>query len=169
MKRNVFNQYLSESNFRELFITEMGWNNPSGATLLPEYTIDERTFQIEQIAERSGFQILQCKVDEIPVSSVCKKLDTKLRKNAENYICIFVVPGTMHHLWVAPVKKVEKRDLVLVEYDTVDKASFLFEKMEGLSFSLDDETPTILDIIEKVQAAFLINSEKITKDFYAGF
>ena len=192
MKRNVFNQYLSESNFRELFITEMGWNNPSGATLLPEYTIDERTeqrepsnsfewpsrdgqrrsqrtFQIEQIAERSGFQILQCKVDEIPVSSVCKKLDTKLRKNAENYICIFVVPGTIHHLWVAPVKKVEKRDLVLVEYDTVDKASFLFEKMEGLSFSLDDETPTILDIIEKVQAAFLINSEKITKDFYAGF
>ena len=169
MKRNVFNQYLSESNFRELFITEMGWNNPSGATLLPEYTIDERTFQIEQIAERSGFQILQCKVDEIPVSSVCKKLDTKLRKNAENYICIFVVPDTMHHLWVAPVKKVEKRDLVLVEYDTVDKASFLFEKMEGLSFSLDDETPTILDIIEKVQAAFLINSEKITKDFYAGF
>ena len=169
MKRNVFNQYLSESNFRELFITEMGWNNPSGATLLPEYTLDERTFQIEQIAERSGFQILQCKVDEIPVSSVCKKLDTKLRKNAENYISIFVVPGTMHHLWVAPVKKVEKRDLVLVEYDTVDKASFLFEKMEGLSFSLDDEPPTILDIIEKVQAAFLINSEKITKDFYAGF
>ena len=169
MKRNVFNQYLSESNFRELFITEMGWNNPSGATLLPEYTIDERTFQIEQIAERSGFQILQCKVDEIPVSSICKKLDTKLRKNAENYICIFVVPATMHHLWVAPVKKVEKRDLVLVEYDTVDKASFLFEKMEGLSFSLDDEAPTILDIIEKVQAAFLINSEKITKDFYAGF
>ena len=169
MKRNVFNQYLSESNFRELFITEMGWNNPSGATLLPEYVIDERTFQIEQIAERSGFQILQCKVDEIPVSSICKKLDTKLRKNAENYICIFVVPGTMHHLWVAPVKKVEKRDLVLVEYDTVDKASFLFEKMEGLSFSLDDETSTILDIIEKVQAAFLINSEKITKDFYSGF
>ena len=169
MRRNVFNQYLSESNFRELFITEMGWNNPSGATLLPEYTIDERTFQIEQIAERSGFQILQCKVDEIPVSSICKKLDTKLRKNAENYICIFVVPGMMHHLWVAPVKKVEKRDLVLVEYDTVDKASFLFEKMEGLSFSFDDEAPTILDIIEKVQAAFLINSEKITKDFYAGF
>lgn len=199
MKRKVFNQYLSESNFRELFITEMGWNNPSGATLLPEYTIDERTeqrepsnsfewpsrdgrrrsqrtFQIEQIAERSGFQILQCKVDEIPVSSVCKKLDTKLRKNAENYICIFFTPPLSgedgrgpHHLWVAPVKKVEKRDLVLVEYDTVDKASFLFEKMEGLSFSLDDETPTILDIIEKVQAAFLINSEKITKDFYAGF
>ena len=169
MNRRTFNQLISESNFRELFITEMGWNNPSGATILPDYTIDEQTFNIEQIAERSGFQILQCKVDAIPASSLCKKLDTKLRKNAENYICIFVIPGTTHHLWVAPVKKVEKRDLVLVEYDTVDLASFLFEKMEGLSFSLEDSTPTILDVIEKVQGAFLINSEKVTKDFYTGF
>ena len=168
MKRNIFNQYIQESNFRELFITEMGWNNPSGTTMLPEYTIDERTFRIEQIADRSGFQILKCEVDEIPTSSVCKKLDTKLRRNAENYICIFMVPYTLHHLWATPVKKVEKRDIVLVEYDTIDKAGFLFEKMEGLSFSLD-ETPTILDIIVKVQSAFIINSEKITKDFYAGF
>lgn len=168
MKRNVFNQYIQTSNFRELFITEMGWNNPSGTTMLPEYTIDERTFRIEQIADRSGFQILKCEVDEIPTSSVCKKLDTKLRRNAENYICIFMVPDTLHHLWAAPVKKVEKRDIVLVEYDTIDKAGFLFEKMEGLSFSLD-ETPTILDIIAKVQSAFIINSEKITKDFYTGF
>ena len=167
MKRNVFNRYIETSNFREMFITEMGWNNPSGATLLPEYIIDERTFQIEQIAERSGFQILQCEVEEIPVSSLCKKLDTKLRKNAENYICIFMIPNTTHHLWMAPVKKVEKRDVVLVEYDTLDKASFLFEKMEGLSFGF--ETTFISDVVEKVQTAFLINSERITKDFYTGF
>ena len=175
MRRNVFNQYIQTSNFRELFISEMGWNNPSGATVLPEYTIDERIFHIEEIAERSGFQILKCEVDELPTSSVCKKLDTKLRKNAENYICIFEAPPLSgedgrgaHHLWVAPVKKVEKRDVVLIEYDSVDKASFLFEKMEGLSFSLD-ESPTIIDVVERVQAAFLINSEKITKDFYTGF
>lgn len=168
MKRKQFNQYIAEGDFKGLFVSEMLWNNPSGATLLPEYTIDERTFRIEQIAERKGFQILQCHTDEIPAASVCKKLDTKLRKNAENYICIFVVPDTLHHLWIAPVKKVEKRDVVLVEYDTLDKAGFLFEKMESLSFTLEDN-PTILDIIEKVQSSFLINSEKITKDFYVGF
>lgn len=168
MKRKLFNQYITEADFKGLFVSEMLWNNPSGATLLPEYTIDEHTFCIEQIAERKGFQILQCRTDEIPAASVCKKLDTKLRKNAENYICIFVVPNTLHHLWVAPVKKVEKRDVVLVEYDTLDKAGFLFEKMESLSFTIEDN-PTILDIIEKMQKSFLINSEKITKDFYAGF
>lgn len=168
MQRNIFNSHISDSNFKGLFVSEMLWNNPTGATLLPEITIDDTTFRIEQIAGRSGFQVLQCEVDEIPNSSVCRKLDAKIRRNAENYICIFFVPGTRHHLWVAPVKKVEKRDIVLIEYDTLDKAGFLFEKMESLSFALEDK-PTIIDIIGKVQAAFLINSEKITKDFYAGF
>ncbi|MBW4766503.1 Eco57I restriction-modification methylase domain-containing protein [Prevotella nanceiensis] len=168
MKRNIFNQYIAASDFKGLFVSEMLWNNPTGATQLPEITIDNTTFHIEQIAERKGFQILQCKVKQIPSSAICKKIDHKIRKNAENYICIFILPETLHHLWVAPVKKVEKRDVVLIEYDSLDKAAFLFEKMESLSFSLDDNL-TILDIIEKVQAAFLINSEKITKDFYAGF
>ena len=168
MKRNIFNQYITASDFKGLFVSEMLWNNPTGATQLPEINIDNTTFHIEQIAERKGFQILHCHVEQIPSSAICKKIDHKIRKNAENYICIFILPETLHHLWIAPVKKVEKRDVVLIEYDSLDKAAFLFEKMESLSFSLDDDL-TILDIIEKVQAAFLINSEKITKDFYAGF
>ena len=168
MKRNIFNQYITASDFKGLFVSEMLWNNPTGATQLPEINIDNTTFHIEQIAERKGFQILHCHVEQIPSSAICKKIDHKIRKNAENYICIFILPETLHHLWIAPVKKVEKRDVVLVEYDSLDKAAFLFEKMKGLSFSLDDDL-TILDIIEKVQAAFLVNSEKITKDFYAGF
>ena len=168
MKRNIFNQYITASDFKGLFVSEMLWNNPTGATQLPEINIDNTTFHIEQIAERKGFQILHCHVEQIPSSAICKKIDHKIRKNAENYICIFILPETLHHLWIAPVKKIEKRDVVLIEYDSLDKAAFLFEKMESLSFSLDDNL-TILDIIEKVQAAFLINSEKITKDFYAGF
>ncbi len=168
MKKNLFNQYITAANFKELFISEMLWNNPTGATQLPEINIDDTTYHIEQIAERKGFQILHCKVQNIPTSAVCKKIDQKIRKNAENYICIFFLPEKLHHLWIAPVKKVEKRDVVLIEYDSIEKAAFLFEKMEKLSFSLEDE-PNILDIIEKVQAAFLVNSEKITKDFYSGF
>ena len=82
MQRNIFNSHISDSNFKELFVSEMLWNNPTGATQLPEITIDDTTFRIEQIAGRSGFQILQCKVDEIPNSSVCRKLDAKIRRNA---------------------------------------------------------------------------------------
>ena len=177
MNKRIFSQYIAESNFRELFIREMGWNNPKGQTTF-DMTIEETTYEFQQIADRSGFQILTCGVKEIPTSSICKKIDTKLRRQAYDYICIYyLLPSPLgegqgvrpqHHLWVVPVKKVEKRDLVLVEYETAAKADFLFEKMSDLCFDLDERT-TIMDVKERVQAGFIINSEKITKDFYTGF
>jgi len=167
MNKRVFNQYISESNFKELFIREMGWNNPKGQTAF-DMVIEETTFEFLQIADRNGFQVLTCAVDDIPSSSMCKKIDTRLRRQANDYICIYYLPQTEHHLWVVPVKKVEKRDIVLVEYESAAKADFLFEKMESLCFDFDEHT-TIMDVKERVQAGFIVNSEKITKDFYTGF
>ena len=167
MNKRVFNQYISESNFKELFIREMGWNNPKGQTDF-DITIEDTAYTFKQIADRSGFHVLTCEVSEIPSSSMCKKIDTRLRRTANDYVCIYHQPRSEHHLWVVPVKKVDKRDLVLVEYESANKADFLFEKMERLCFELDERT-TIMDVKERVQAGFIINSEKITKDFYTGF
>ena len=112
--------------------------------------------------------MLQCETAEIPSSSFCKKLDLKLRKQADSYILIFYQPHGLHHLWVAPVKKTEKRDLVFVEYETLGQADFLFSKIDGLTFGVDEHT-TIMDVKERIQGAFVVNSEKLTKDFYQGF
>jgi len=167
MNKNVFRQYISNSDFRNLFTQEMGWNNPRGQVDF-EFTIDDEVYEFTQIADRNGFQAITCAVNTIPTSSVCKKIDTKLRRVANDYVCVYYIPNTEHHLWVVPVKKVEKRDLVLVEYDSVSKADFLFEKVEKISFGID-EYPTIMDVKDRVNEAFIVNSEKITKDFYAGF
>ena len=167
MNKNVFKQYIASSDFRNLFTQEMGWNNPRGQVDF-EFTIDDEVYEFKQIADRNGFQAITCAVSTIPTSSVCKKIDTKLRRLANDYVCVYYLPNTEHHLWVVPVKKVEKRDLVLVEYDSVAKADFLFEKVEKISFGID-EYPTIMDVKDRVNEAFIVNSEKITKDFYAGF
>ena len=168
MKKNIFLDYIREADFRGLFITEMGWNNYHGQAELPLITIDDTDYPFRTIAERSGFQILQCEMDAIPTAAVCKRIDTKLRRNANDYIAIYVLRGTEHHLWVAPVKQMEKRDLVAIEYENADKADFLYSKIDGLSFANSERT-TIMDVKERVQTNFAVNSEKITKDFYAGF
>ena len=168
MRRQTFNELIENSQFRELFIMEMGWNNVHGNAQLPTYVIDEKEICITAIAERNGFQVLKCEVEEIPSSSFCKKLDLKLRKQADSYILIFYQPHSLHDLWVAPVKKTEKRDLVFVEYETLDQADFLFSKIDGLTFDVDEST-TIIDVKERIQTAFVVNSEKLTKDFYQGF
>ena len=174
MRRQTFNDLIQNGQFREFFIMEMGWNNVHGNTQLPVYVIDEKEVSITAIAERNGFQVLECEIEEIPSSSFCKKLDLKLRKQADSYILIFHLPslggagGGLHHLWVAPVKKTEKRDLVFVEYETLDLADFIFSKIDGLTFNVDEHT-TIMDVKERIQTAFVVNSEKLTKDFYQGF
>ncbi len=169
LTKQKFTSYLKAADFRTLFIEEMGWNKVNASfSSMPTFYAGETSFEIKAIAHRNGFQVLQCSVQQMPSNAVCKKLDTKLRKAANDYICIFNVPGTEHHQWVAPIKNNEKRDLVIIEYLEAEKAQFLYEKLGGLSFALD-ETTTILDVKERVQKAFEINSEKITKDFYTGF
>ena len=168
INKRQFLSLISEGSFRELFVSELGWNRFRGQAQLPAITVDEVDYCFTTIAERNGFQILTCSVDAIPTNSICKKIDTKLRRQANDYIAIFQLGSTEHHLWVVPVKANEKRDLVLVEYENAEKADLLYSKIEGFSFNLGEDT-TIVDLRSKVQGAFAVNSEKITKDFYAGF
>ena len=168
MKRATFNQYIKEIDFKGLFITEMGWNRFHGQADIQPIEVDGNVYKMKTIAERNGFQIITCPVITIPTNSVCRKIDNQLRKNANDYICIFYIPDSEHHQWVAPVKTIEKRNIVTVEYETAEKADFLFSKVDSLSFKIG-EVVTIVDVKERIQGAFAINSEKITKDFYAGF
>lgn len=168
MNRREFNQYLSECNFRELFIMEMGWNRFRAKADIWPINVDGVDYCMTSIAERNGFQIITCPVKSIPPTSVCRKIDMKLRRNANDYICIYYIEGSGHHQWVAPVKTVEKRDIVAIEYESPEKADFLFSKVTDLSFALDEAT-TIMDVKERIQGTFIVNSEKITKDFYSGF
>lgn len=167
LRKPQFFTLIRQGDFKELFVSELGWNRYRGYAQLPPIFVDDKEYNITAIAERSGFQILYSEVDEIPTQSVAKKIDTKLRRQALDYICIYRLRGTAHDLWVVPVRTNEKRDLVLVEYDNAN-AEVLYQKIDGITFELDEET-NIVDLRSKVQTAFAVNSEKITKDFYAGF
>ncbi|MEY8606216.1 MULTISPECIES: Eco57I restriction-modification methylase domain-containing protein [Bacteroidales] len=167
IKKPQFLNLIRQGDFKELFVTELGWNRYRGHAQLPPIFVDDKEYNITAIAERSGFQILYSGVDEIPTQSMAKKIDTKLRRQALDYICIYRLRGTAHDLWVVPVRTNEKRDLVLVEYDNAN-AEVVFQKIDGITFDFDEQT-NIVDLRSKVQTAFAVNSEKITKDFYAGF
>ena len=167
IRKPQFLNLVRKGDFKELFVTELGWNRYRGHAQLPSIFVDDKEYNITAIAERSGFQILYSEVDEIPTQSMAKKIDTKLRRQALDYICIYRLRGTAHDLWVVPVRTNEKRDLVLIEYDNAN-AEVVYQKIDGITFDFDEQT-NIVDLRAKVQTAFAVNSEKITKDFYAGF
>lgn len=168
MNKKEFIALLKDNNFAALF-SEMGYDNPSNRMPLPLNIVegeDELAFDFEEIAQKSSFKIYRADVEQIPTNSLCKKIDHRLRKYGENYIAIFTMSS--HHLWIIPVKTVEKRTLVSIEYEDAGKAEFLAQKMDNLSFGVDEEV-TITDVTSRVQKEFAVNSEKITKDFYTGF
>lgn len=169
MNKRIFQQLLLDGYFRELFISELGWNKwKVRAELLP-ITIDGTDYQFRTVADRNGLQVVVAEVSELPKASIARRIDAQLRKQAQDYIAIYALcnkPG--HHQWVIPVKNVDKRDLVSIEYESPEKADFLFSKMQDLEFDPAERT-TIVDVKAAVYRAFSVNSEKITKDFYAGF
>lgn len=167
MRRKDFDSLIDRGAFRELFVTEMGWNNPDNSQ--PLYiTIDEQDFGFMPVADKQGFHVYTCEMDILPTAAECKKIDNKLRNYGYDYICIFVQTGTAHHLWLTPVKTNEKRELVKTEYIGGTKADFLFSKIDDLTFELTERV-LITDVKNRVHGSFHLNSEKVTKDFYAQF
>lgn len=167
MKKQAFTRFLANDDFENLFI-ELGWNDYSGDKLLYPAEMDGATFDFFVVAQQSGFMVLKCAVQELPTTTLYKKLDTQLRKSAHDYICIYYIPKKMNQMWIVPVNKVDKRDLVCVKYESEENAEFLYEKVDGFTFPLGEET-NILDVKSRVQKAFIVNSEKLTKRFYDEF
>jgi hypothetical protein len=167
MKRQEFDTYIKEHDFAELF-NQLGWNNSNQSvpTIAP---VEDEKYYLNCVAQRNGFKVYTCEVSAIPLMSVIKSIDKRLRKSSNDYILIFIsTEEQMHHEWIVPVKTVDKRVLVPIEYTTVAQLDFLYSKHTDLSFDIEEET-TILDVTKKVNSAFELNSEKVTKDFYAGF
>lgn len=168
MDATTFKQYITAADFTRLFIEELGWNKPKPDNIAIE--ADDRQWDIIPTATLSGFQILKCQCPDIPGTAICRKLDTRLRRLAADYILIFTAEGDdIHHKWICPVKDNVKRDIIAVEYKDAGSAEFLRQKMDILTFPLDQPEPTIIAVREKVATAFRANAEKVTKAFYTEF
>ena len=166
MTKTDFLGYLHNGDFTSLFV-ECGWNRPSQSRPL-SISIDGKPFAFREVAQK-GLRIFVCEVDAIPAMSVVRSLDSRIRKYSHDYFSIFTLKGdAFHHLWSVPVNGVDKRQLVTVEYVQDSQAEFLKEKLDGITFGIDEEV-AVVDVIDRVTKAFLVNSEKVTKSFYQGF
>ena len=166
MTKNDFLGFLHSGDFKQLFL-ECGWNNPTTTATYP-IPVGEETYSVSEVAQK-GLKVYVCKVAKMPEASVRRQIDAKLRKLSHDYFLIFVsTEEEFHHLWSVPVKSVDKRQLVTIEYVQDDQAAFLLGKVNAISFSFDEE-PTIVDVVDRVNAAFLVNTTDLTKKFYQGF
>lgn len=168
MNKDQFTSLLKQHLFSELFISQMGWNNPVSKNSL-SLEIDEVTYTFQPVAQRSGFGIFSCEVDSIPSASTIRKIDSRFRRASHDYICIYYQKTGESQVWAAPVNTTEKREVIVIEYETNENSiQFLFEKIASLSFELTEQT-TISMVRERIAGEFKVNGENLTKEFYRGF
>ena len=171
MTRNEFLGCLRAGDFTRLFI-ECGWDNPTTRHPVP-LEANGQPYVLSEVAQKRGFRVYVCVGETIPDSAVRRALDAKLGKLSHDNFVIYRATGAgedFHHLWSIPVRSVDRRHLVTVEYQTEDQAAFLLEKVNDISFGFDaDAGVSIVDVVNRVNAAFLVNADKVTKDFYRGF
>lgn len=170
LSKKEFSVFIREFKFRELF-NEMGWNRDN--TTQP-IAIDNITFTLQGVAEKSGFKILLCNPTEdgnIPDYAIRKKIETKVTKLFQEHLIIFYDAKKQGQIWQLVMRQTGKPVKVSdTRYSVSQDPELLYQRASGLFFELDEEDNiTIVDVKNRVSENFNQNNEKVTKQFYDKF
>src|ERR1019366_1362929 len=170
LTKKEFNNYIKQFNFREMF-NDMGWNNDK--TTQP-ITVDNITYTLQAIGEKSGFKILLCNPQangNIPEYDTRKKIETKVTKLFQEHLIIFFDTKKTEQIWQLVVRQTGKPTKVTeTRYNIKQDPELLFQRAAGIFFELDEEDNiTIVDVTKRVSDNFHQNNEKVTKQFYDRF
>jgi len=170
ISKDVFSRYVRAFQLRELF-NDMGWNNDR--TNQP-IIVNEQTYHISGIAEKSGFRILAC----VPADGVApperetrKKIERSVTKLFQEHLIIFSDSSKLSQIWQLAVRKAGLPTKVSeTTWLLTQDPELLYQKTSGLFFTLDEEEKiTIVDVTKRVSDNFQQNNETVTKKFYECF
>jgi len=170
LDKKQFSNYIKQFNFRELF-NDMGWNNDK--TKQP-IVVDNLTFSLEAVGEKSGFKILLCHPQAdglISDYNIRKKIETKVTKLFQEHLIIFFDTKKTEQVWQLVVRLSGKPTKVTeTRWHINQDPELLFQRAAGIFFELDEEENiTIVDVKSRVGENFHQNNEKVTKKFYVEF
>ena len=134
-------------------------------------TVDGSTYQLHAIAEKRGMVAFLCDANDAPAPdyAVRRKIEHQARRAAHEHLIIYVDRdrGTQVWQWVRrePGRPAACREH---SYQMRQPGDALIQKLEAISFSLDEEESLNVTIVAgRAQRAFDV--ERVTKRFYDRF
>ncbi len=168
MTKQQFRQYINGFDFINLF-NYLGWAYIKESSPIK---VDAEIFTLQSIAEKSGFRILIClpsKTGNIPEYAIRLKIHNQLSRLFKEHLIIFINKQSTQQTWQT-VQKEKPAKLSIVNWNKGQEPELLFQKTNGLLFTLDEEDNiTIVDVTKRVAENFQQNNEKVTKQFYERF
>ena len=174
MKREQQEKYIREQNFEDLFI-DQGWDEAHDQPFSLENR-DGEVFQIQAKFQKKGFAVCFCDDERILSLNTAdrKRLLHKLGKFYYEHLLIAYgknANGINEQHWMVSIRPQDRpMRMAVVKWHEDQDLQKLWEKLEGLIFPLaEEETLTVIEVINRVRFAFSANADKISKQFYHQF
>jgi methylase of polypeptide subunit release factors len=165
-----FNQLIKNFQFKGLF-NELGWDS---VRKKEQIAVENELYHLDAVADKKGFVIFVCSTGNngrIPDYHTRKKIDSAITKLYFEHLIIFCNLYKKHQIWQLVIREQGKPTAVReTNYYVHQEPEFLYQKLKGLFFSIDDEEKiSIVDVKSLIQEQFNTNAEKVTKRFYDQF
>ena len=172
-------QYLKESDFEDLFIEELGWDNHNETLNI---TVDETTYQLTAIAQKRGMVVFECPaevfppdkggrgVTRIPDYATRRKIQKQVAKLVHENFIIYTDPEKTTDIWQWVKREQGKPDACREHrYNRAEQSGdSLIQKLQNIAFTFQEEEDlSLIDVTGRVGTAFY--AERVTKKFYDRF
>ena len=162
---SLIENYLAKADFANLFVSELGWDNPPDHRKLAVKLAEGQNFEIYPVAYKRGVYIYAC--NSMPSKYLMEAIDLEISKRSLERLVIYV--GDDQQIWRWP----EPRKSGGVHYanhyfQKNGNNSDILQRLSGIRFELSEEgSLSLLSVRERVRNSF--NAEEVTNRFYQEF
>ncbi|GCE62110.1 Eco57I restriction-modification methylase domain-containing protein [Microcystis aeruginosa] len=160
---------LSNFQFGELFIEELGWSHPRAKKTV-SITVDNQEYPCQRIAEVSGVAVLEMTTTDIPDAKLRRDIHQQVIERIAENLLIFVDGGRTRSLWYWVKREGSKSYIRDHLYIKGQPGDLFLGKLAELVLDItdfEDGEPSVVEVAHRLQKGFDI--EKITKKFYQEF
>ncbi len=157
--------YLVKADLANLFVSELGWDNPPDHRKLAVKLPENHNFEIYPVAYKRGIYIYAC--NSIPNKYSMEAIDLEISKRSLERLVVYI--GEDQQIWRWPEPR-KSGGIHYVNHFFQKNANNtdILQRLSGIRFELSEESSlSLLSVRERVRNSF--SAEEVTNRFYQEF
>jgi hypothetical protein len=162
---SMIENYLVKADLGNLFVSELGWDNPPDHRKLVIKLPESDNFEIYPVAYKRGIYIYAC--NSIPNKYSMEAIDLEISKRSLERLVVYV--GDEQQIWRWPEpRKSGGVHYVNHYFQKNGNNADILQRLSGIRFELSEEgSLSLLSVRERVRSSF--SAEEVTNRFYQEF
>ncbi len=162
---SLIEDYLAKADLINLFVSELGWDNPPDHRKMTVKLSENQIFEIYPVAYKRGIYIYAC--NSLPSKYSMEAIDLEISKRSLERLVVYVGDDQQIWRWPEP-RKSGGVHYVNHYFQNKGNNSDILQRLSGIRFELSEESSlSLLSVRERVRNSF--SAEEVTNRFYQEF